>query len=122
MLVPRDQTRNTLQNRDRSTDSGRGQTATRGSNQSFSTRVPQSALSDDSAFKELQQNHKKLQQQLNEESRKHEEQMKHNTVVMMEIQDTINELHRELTALGKARPPSEGVEQQVNVGTVHTKT
>lgn len=43
--------------------------------------------------------------------------MRHNTVVMMEMQDTINELQRELTALGKAssrsRPPSEGVGQQV---------
>lgn len=116
MLVSRDQTRNTLQNRERSADSGRGQTATRGSNQSFSTRVPQSASSENLAFKELQQNYEKLQQQLNEESRKHEEQMRHNTVVMMEMQDTINELQRELTALGKAssrsRPPSEGVGQQ----------
>lgn len=60
MLVSRDQTRNTLQNRERSADSGRGQTATRGSNQSFSTRVPQSASSENLAFKELQQNYEKL--------------------------------------------------------------
>lgn len=60
MLVSRDQTRNTLQNRERSADSGRGLTATRGSNQSFSTRVPQSASSENLAFKELQQNYEKL--------------------------------------------------------------
>nr|XP_022306043.1 uncharacterized protein LOC111112655 isoform X13 [Crassostrea virginica] len=116
ILISRDQTRNTLQNRERSADSGRGLTATRGSNQSYSTRIPQSASSDKEAFKELQQNYEKLQHQLNEESRKHEEQMRHNTVVMMEMQDTINELQRELTALGKAagqdRPSSEGAGQQ----------
>ena len=43
---------------------------------------------------------------------------RHNTVVMMEMQDTINELQRELTALGKAagqdRPSSEGAGQQVS--------
>ncbi|XP_078329129.1 uncharacterized protein LOC111112655 isoform X1 [Crassostrea virginica] len=116
ILISRDQTRNTLQNRERSADSGRGLTATRGSNQSYSTRIPHSASSDKEAFKELQQNYEKLQHQLNEESRKHEEQMRHNTVVMMEMQDTINELQRELTALGKAagqdRPSSEGAGQQ----------
>ncbi|XP_048750682.2 myosin heavy chain, striated muscle-like isoform X3 [Ostrea edulis] len=115
MLVSRDQTRNTLQNRERSADSGRGQTATRGSNQSFSTHFPQSASSQKEAYKELQQNYEKLQLQLNEESKKHEEQMRHNTVVMMEMQDTINDLQRELNALGRAsgrdRPPSEGVQQ-----------
>jgi hypothetical protein len=60
MLVSRDQTRNTLQHRERSADSGRGQTVTRGSNQSVSTRFPQSASSEKEAYKELQQNYEKL--------------------------------------------------------------
>ena len=43
---------------------------------------------------------------MSEEARKYEEQLRHNTVVMMEMQDTINELQRELSALGKtARQP-----------------
>ena len=46
------------------------------------------------------------QGQMSEEARKYEEQLRHNTVVMMEMQDTINELQRELSALGKtARQP-----------------
>ncbi|XP_061170471.1 myosin-10-like isoform X3 [Saccostrea echinata] len=114
MMVSRDQTRNSIQNREKSADSGRGQTVTRGSNHSLSTRFPQSASSEE-AFKELQLNYERLQQQLNEESKKHEEQMRHNTVVMMEMQDTINELQRELNALGRVsgqeRPPSDGVQQ-----------
>jgi hypothetical protein len=36
------------------------------------------------------------------ESKKHEEQIRHNTVVMMEMQDTINELQRELGNLGRS--------------------
>uniref|UniRef100_A0A8W8P7C3 Uncharacterized protein n=1 Tax=Magallana gigas TaxID=29159 RepID=A0A8W8P7C3_MAGGI len=60
MLVSRDLTRNTLKNREQSADSGRGQTATRGNNQFFSRRVPQSASSEDLMFKELQQNYEKL--------------------------------------------------------------
>ncbi|KAL8591259.1 hypothetical protein ACOMHN_017583 [Nucella lapillus] len=43
-----------------------------------------------------------LQVQLEEESKKHEDQLRHNTVVMMEMQDTINDLQRELSAIGKA--------------------
>ncbi|PVD36226.1 hypothetical protein C0Q70_03202 [Pomacea canaliculata] len=46
------------------------------------------------------------QQQLQEDSRKHEEQLRHNTVVMMEMQDTINELQRELSTLGKTTKKS----------------
>ena len=60
ILISRDQTRNTQQIRERSADSGRGLTATRGNNQSYSTRIPQSASSDKEAFKELQQSYEKL--------------------------------------------------------------
>ena len=51
------------------------------------------------------------QGQLSEEAKTYEEQLRHNTVVMMEMQDTINELQRELSALGKTprRPLSENM-------------
>ena len=42
------------------------------------------------------------QSQFEVESKKHEEQIRHNTVVMMEMQDTINELQRELGNLGRS--------------------
>jgi hypothetical protein len=41
------------------------------------------------------------QNQMSDDSKKYEEQQKHNVVVMMEMQDTINQLQRELSALGK---------------------
>ncbi|CAC5411819.1 unnamed protein product [Mytilus coruscus] len=47
-------------------------------------------------------NYAKLQKQFEGESKKHEEQIRHNTVVMMEMQDTINELQRELGNLGRS--------------------
>ncbi|XP_076439302.1 uncharacterized protein LOC143278152 isoform X3 [Babylonia areolata] len=43
-----------------------------------------------------------LQQKQMDDAQKYEEQIRHNTVVMMEMQDTINELQRELSAIGKA--------------------
>lgn len=48
---------------------------------------------------------------MSEESKKYEEQQRHNVVVMMEMQDTINQLQRELSALGKQtrRPTSESM-------------
>ncbi|KAK7096389.1 hypothetical protein V1264_005690 [Littorina saxatilis] len=51
---------------------------------------------------EMQSQCTTLQTQLEQESKKHEDQLRHNTVVMMEMQDTINELQRELSAIGKS--------------------
>lgn len=49
------------------------------------------------------------QNQMLEDGRKYEEQNQRNMVAMMEMQDTINSLQRELSQLGKQskRPPSE---------------
>ena len=46
---------------------------------------------------------------MSEDAKRYEEQQRHNMVVMMEMQDTINQLQRELSALGKQgrRPISE---------------
>ncbi|XP_063437060.1 golgin subfamily A member 4-like isoform X11 [Mytilus trossulus] len=57
---------------------------------------------DKGLLNELQDNYTKLQKQFEGESKKHEEQIRHNTVVMMEMQDTINELQRELGNLGRS--------------------
>ena len=48
---------------------------------------------------------------MSEDAKKYEEQLRHNQVVMMEMQDTITELQRELSALGKTprRPMSDSV-------------
>ena len=57
---------------------------------------------DKNLLNDLTENYEKLQSQFEVESKKHEEQIRHNTVVMMEMQDTINELQRELGNLGRS--------------------
>ncbi|XP_052786890.1 myosin-11-like isoform X3 [Mya arenaria] len=54
---------------------------------------------------------KKGQTQMSEDAKRYEEQQQRNVVAMMEMQDTINHLQRELSALGKQgnRPMSESV-------------
>ncbi|XP_033725875.1 myosin-6-like isoform X4 [Pecten maximus] len=93
----------------KSAESGRGPTVTRASHHSqFSAK---SDVSDRIALRELQEQYDRLQHQLTSDTRKHEEQIRHNTVVMMEMQDTINELQRELSNLGRSssrlRPQSD---------------
>ncbi|XP_059162688.1 uncharacterized protein LOC131946064 isoform X2 [Physella acuta] len=61
-----------------------------------------SNLSDQLHIKELQDQYMQLQQQLEEDRRNHQEQIQHNTVVMMEMQETINDLQRELSSLEKS--------------------
>ncbi|KAL5020532.1 hypothetical protein ScPMuIL_003424 [Solemya velum] len=97
----RDATRRNLLSRNKSADSGRGPTITRGSAHSSMTHpTTKSTTSDHPTVKELQEQYERLQQTMEGENKKHEEQLRHNTVVMMEMQDTINELQRELAALG----------------------
>ncbi|XP_060075166.1 uncharacterized protein LOC132554861 [Ylistrum balloti] len=93
----------------KSAESGRGPTVTRASHHSqFSAK---SDVSDRIALRELQEQYDRLQHQLSSDTRKHEEQLRHNTVVMMEMQDTINDLQRELSNLGRSssrlRPQSD---------------
>ncbi|XP_050396377.1 uncharacterized protein LOC126814951 isoform X1 [Patella vulgata] len=57
---------------------------------------------DNEYIRDLQHQCHLLKDHLDETSKKHEEQLRHNTVVMMEMQDTINGLQRELSTLGKA--------------------
>ncbi|XP_025084149.1 uncharacterized protein LOC112558131 isoform X11 [Pomacea canaliculata] len=79
---------------------GAGGVSRTGSHQSSLSGTGRQQLAD------LQEQYILLQQQLQEDSRKHEEQLRHNTVVMMEMQDTINELQRELSTLGKTTKKS----------------
>ncbi|XP_021373671.1 microtubule-associated protein futsch-like isoform X2 [Mizuhopecten yessoensis] len=93
----------------KSAESGRGPTVTRASHHSqFSAK---SDVSERIALRELQEQYDRLQHQLTGETRKHDEQLRHNTVVMMEMQDTINDLQRELSNLGRSssrlRPQSD---------------
>ncbi|XP_041355858.1 uncharacterized protein LOC121373345 isoform X2 [Gigantopelta aegis] len=114
MNVSRDQTKTTLI-REKSTESNRGILATRGSLQSdvSMTTDHQSRMSESKQLLiDLQEKYQLLHQQFEEESRKHEEQLRHNTVVMMEMQDTINELQRELSALGSKRRVRSGTPSQ----------
>lgn len=66
---------------------------------------------------ELQTQCLDLQTQLEDEMKRHEEQLRHNTVVMMEMQDTINELQRELSTLGKAKKPRSAASSALGVKT-----
>ncbi|KAL3884703.1 hypothetical protein ACJMK2_024815 [Sinanodonta woodiana] len=102
MGVSRDQTRRTMYTREQSIDS-------QGGGRRSIQRTPSIKQVDKQIQESLQEQYNKLKQQLEEESRKHETQMRHNTVVMMEMQDTINELQRELSTLGKSarRPTSD---------------
>merc|ERR1719422_3014613 len=62
---------------------------------------PASASSDKLHIRELQDQYNDIKRQLEDDNKTHEDQLQRNTVVMMEMQDTINELQRELSALGK---------------------
>ncbi|XP_060555548.1 uncharacterized protein LOC132716319 isoform X1 [Ruditapes philippinarum] len=80
---------------------------TRGSQRTVSTKAG-SVSTDAAQYQDLQAQYEKLldmqifgQNQMSDDSKKYEEQQKHNVVVMMEMQDTINQLQRELSALGK---------------------
>ncbi|XP_052240245.1 myosin-11-like [Dreissena polymorpha] len=70
-----------------------------------------SASTDRQQYKDLQDQYEKLQNHMADESKKYEEQQQRNMVAMMEMQDTINHLQRELSALGKQsrRPASESI-------------
>ncbi|XP_052059105.1 myosin heavy chain, striated muscle-like isoform X5 [Mytilus californianus] len=94
MMISREGTK--PMTREKSGDSIRG-----GLRQSRVSSVASPGL-DKSLLIELQDNYAKLQKQFEGESKKHEEQIRHNTVVMMEMQDTINELQRELGNLGRS--------------------
>lgn len=94
MMVSREGTK--PMTREKSADSGALQTR-----QSRVSSVASPSI-DKNLITELQENYEKLQKQFEVESKKHEEQIRHNTVVMMEMQDTINELQRELGNLGRS--------------------
>ncbi|KAK3609983.1 hypothetical protein CHS0354_011824 [Potamilus streckersoni] len=113
MGVSRDPTRRTMYTREQSIDS-------QGGGRRSIQRTPSIKQVDKQMQESLQDQYNKLKQQLEEESRKHETQMRHNTVVMMEMQDTINQLQRELSTLGKSarRPPSD---MASTPGTVQTQ-
>ncbi|KAH3740918.1 hypothetical protein DPMN_047635, partial [Dreissena polymorpha] len=81
-----------------------------------------SASTDRQQYKDLQDQYEKFnfevkitprmgQNHMADESKKYEEQQQRNMVAMMEMQDTINHLQRELSALGKQsrRPASESI-------------
>ncbi|XP_069102583.1 myosin-2 heavy chain-like isoform X3 [Argopecten irradians] len=107
MVISRDTTQAAVG--PKSAESGRGPTVTRASHHSqFSAK---SDVSERIALRELQDQYDRLQLQLTTDTRKHEEQLRHNTVVMMEMQDTINDLQRELSNLGRSssrlRPQSD---------------
>ncbi|XP_053387320.1 uncharacterized protein LOC123542904 [Mercenaria mercenaria] len=109
MGMSRDATQRTIM-REKSGATGDMLPETRGSQRTVSTKAG-SVSTDAAQYQELQAQYEKLQNQMSEDSKKYEEQQKHNVVVMMEMQDTINQLQRELSALGKQtrRPMSESV-------------
>ncbi|ESO89706.1 hypothetical protein LOTGIDRAFT_234110 [Lottia gigantea] len=57
---------------------------------------------DNDYVRDLQEKCNLLHKNLEESTKKHEDQLRHNTVVMMGMQETINGLQRELSTLGKA--------------------
>lgn len=109
MGMSRDATQRTIM-REKSGATADVHPETRGSQRTVSTKTG-SVSTDAAQYQELQTQYEKLQNQMSEESKKYEEQQRHNVVVMMEMQDTINQLQRELSALGKQtrRPLSESV-------------
>ncbi|XP_067653461.1 putative leucine-rich repeat-containing protein DDB_G0290503 [Haliotis asinina] len=95
--LSRDQTKGTLTKDDTIESMQPTFSSTRGSQRSQSSDQKTS-----SSLRELQEQYERLHVQFEEDSKKHEEQLRHNTVVMMEMQDTINDLQRELSTLGKS--------------------
>ncbi|GFR68389.1 centrosome-associated protein CEP250-like isoform X1 [Elysia marginata] len=64
----------------------------------------------------------RLKQQLEDNGKQHQEQLQRNTVVMMEMQDTINGLQRELSALGKTAKQSKSRLSSARGSAVHHKS
>ncbi|KAK6184648.1 hypothetical protein SNE40_007080 [Patella caerulea] len=98
MYISRDPT---CMSREKTPDTSRTPAPTR---ESIHSNVNNQGLDnvDNEYIRDLQHQCHLLRDHIDETSKKHEEQMRHNTVVMMEMQDTINGLQRELSTLGKA--------------------
>ncbi|XP_013417598.1 nuclear mitotic apparatus protein 1 isoform X2 [Lingula anatina] len=103
--VSRDPTR--TMTRERSSESLRG--ATRDSQRTIGTKMtPTSADSGNRRIQELEQQYDHLQNLFQDETKKHQDEVNHNQVVMMGMQDTIKELEKELSGLRKSLAQSPG--------------
>ncbi|KAK3739366.1 hypothetical protein RRG08_043921 [Elysia crispata] len=71
---------------------------------------------------ELENQYTQIKQQLEDNGKQHQEQLQRNTVVMMEMQDTINELQRELSALGKSAKQTKSRLSSARGSAVHVKS
>ncbi|KAL4216430.1 hypothetical protein ACF0H5_024155 [Mactra antiquata] len=98
MGMSRDATQRTI-NREKSGMTVDFHPDTRGSQRTVSKAGSMSI--DAGQYQELQAQYEKLQNQMADDGKKYEDQQRHNVVVMMEMQDTINQLQRELSSLGK---------------------
>ncbi|RUS70177.1 hypothetical protein EGW08_022061, partial [Elysia chlorotica] len=80
------------------------------------------AAVDQTKLVDLENQYTQLKQQLESNGKEHQEQLQRNTVVMMEMQDTINELQRELSALGKNAKQSKSRLSSARGSAVHVKS
>ncbi|XP_055872549.1 uncharacterized protein LOC106066201 isoform X3 [Biomphalaria glabrata] len=64
--------------------------------------IRESSTVENEKLRELQEQYQQLKEDMEQERKIHQDQIQKNTVVMMELQETINDLQRELSSLGKA--------------------
>uniref|UniRef100_A0A2C9L7J5 Uncharacterized protein n=1 Tax=Biomphalaria glabrata TaxID=6526 RepID=A0A2C9L7J5_BIOGL len=64
--------------------------------------IRESSSVENEKLRQLQEQYQQLKEDMEQERKIHQDQIQKNTVVMMELQETINDLQRELSSLGKA--------------------
>ncbi|CAL1539571.1 unnamed protein product, partial [Lymnaea stagnalis] len=79
-------------------------------------------LSEKIDIKELQQQYLQLKEQLEEDRSNYQEQLQRNTVVMKEMQQTINDLQRELVSLDKSPLRTKSAQSTSRAAGVHHKS